>query len=168
MNKEELMKLSVKQLDEMCKERNLPRYNHKKHLTKEELINNLLGTVKDLPEETKEEEKKKEKKKNYVKNAGAGVIIAFKDKKGYVRSGKIIINDSGKETLEVELKSGRKFYICYNDVLWVTSEDNHRFPKDVLILLKESQKAIEKDFKKKISVTNNDVEFLKRRMNGIR
>ena len=165
MNKEMLERLSVKQLDELCKERNLQRYNHKKHLTKSELINNLLGTEEQvLPvEDTKEE-----KKKNYVRNAGAGTLIVFVDRKGYTRSGKVAVNNSAKETLEVEIKSGRKFYIRYDEVLWVTSEDNHRFPKDILILLKESQKAIEEDFKKKISVTNNDVEFLKKRMNGIR
>lgn len=162
MNKEELGKLSVKQLDELCKERNLQRYNHKKHLTKAELINNLLGT--EEPAKTQVDEKKK----NYVVNAPVGTIIVFKDRKGYTRSGKITVNNVEKETLEAELKSGRKFYIKYDEVLWVTSEDNNRFPKDILIMLKESQKAIEEDFKRKINVTNSDVEFLKKRMNGVR
>ena len=162
MNKEELDKLSVKQLDELCKERNLQRYNHRKHLTKAEMINNLLGT--EEPAVTQVDAKKK----NYVVNAPIGTIIVFKDRKGYTRSGKITVNNVEKETLEAELKSGRKFYIRYDEVLWVTSEDNNRFPKDILIMLKESQKAIEEDFKRKINVTNSDVEFLKKRMNGVR
>lgn len=165
MNKEELGKLSVKQLDELCKERKLKRYSHRKHLTKAEMINmlnNLLET--EEPAVTQVDVKKK----NYVVNAPVGTIIVFKDRKGYTRSGKITVNNVAKETLEAELKSGRKFYIRYDEVLWVTSEDNNRFPKDILIMLKESQNAIEEDFKRKINVTNSDVEFLKKRMNGVR
>lgn len=166
MEKEALVKLSVKELDVICKEHGLPRYNHKKHLTKEELINNLLGTVKE--DQPAIQQNVPEDKKNYVMDAEAGTLIAFKDKKGYVRSGMVNVNNKNTGSLEVSLKSGRKFYITYNDVLWVTSEENHRWPKEILCLLKESQKAIEEDFRRRTNITENDVAFLKKRLNGVR
>ena len=47
MTREELTKLTVKELDQMCKEKELPRYKGKTHLNKTEMINNILGSEKE-------------------------------------------------------------------------------------------------------------------------
>jgi hypothetical protein len=168
MKKEELTKLTVKELDQMCKEKDLPRYKGKTHLNKMEMINNLLGTEAKTSEaeEVILAKETSTDKKQYVENAEAGTIIAFRDKKGRIRSGKITENNKEKENLVVELKSGRKFYITYLDVIWVTSDDNKRWPKEVLKLLKESQQEIENEYKKHSTISDGALAFLKKKMMG--
>ena len=170
MSKEELAKLTVKQLDEMCKERNLPRYKGKTHLNKTEMINNLIETKVEETNESKSEDFLA--KISYIEKAEVGRIVAFKDKRGLTRSGKIILNDRGARTLQVALKSTRVFFVSYEDIVWVTSEDNRRWPKDVLRELKESQAKIEKDFKerqeKSNKISNNDLQNLSKKMMGAR
>lgn len=172
MNKEELTKLTVKELDQMCKEKDLPRYKGKTHLNKTEMINNLLGTVEEEKVEDQQEvvlaKETSTDKKQYVENAEAGTIIAFRDKKGRTRSGKIFENNKEKETITVELRSGRKFYITYPDVIWVTSEDNKRWPKDVLKLLKESQQEIEQEYNKRNMISDGTLSYLKKKMMGVK
>ena len=167
MNKEELTKLTVKELDQMCKEKDLPRYKGKTHLNKAEMINNLLGTVEEKLEDQQDVILAKETstdKKQYVESAEVGTIIAFRDKKGRTRSGKISENNKEKESLTVELRSGRKFFIAYADVLWVTSEDNKRWPKEILKLLKESQREIEAEYEKRNTISDGALAFLKRKL----
>lgn len=153
--KEELLKCSVKDLDRMCKMKGLPRYKGKTHLKKEELINNLLGTI---PEETKVEDQHEDtlandfsKKDVYIQNAKIGSLIAFVDKKKLTRTGKISEINSENKHITVELRSGKKFYILFEDVLWVTSEENRRWPKKILYALKESQQKIEQDYQNKLN-----------------
>lgn len=142
MNKEELKKLTVKELDKICKEKDLPRYKGKKHLAKDEMIEEIVGA------ESSEEvlAKVSSEKERYIEKAEVGSIIAFKDKRDFVRSGKVITNEVDKKKIEVHIKSGKVFYITYDDVLWVTTEDNKKWPKDILNLLKESQRRIEQQF----------------------
>lgn len=180
MTREELTKLTVKQLDEICKKRNLPRYKGKTHLNKTEMINNILeseetdepkvlydgsveesyeekvsrivNTVKVEHEETLANESLKD---SYIQNAKIGSLIAFLDKKKLTRTGKILELNSEKRHITVGLKSGKKFYIQYDDVLWVTTDENRRWPKKILYALKESQQKIEEDYKNKIN--NKDI-----------
>lgn len=181
MTREELTKLTVKELDQMCKDMNLPRYKGKTHLNKNEMINNLLrldfendvknfitNTVIDVPqkevkavgqqEETLANESLKD---NYIYNAKIGSIIAFVDKKNFTRTGKIVELNSEKRHITVELKSGKKFYIQFDDVLWVTTDENKRWPKKILYALKESQQKIEEEYKNKMNNVVSD-ESIKR------
>ena len=164
MTKEELTKLTVKELDQMCKEHNLPRYKGKNHLNKTELINNLLEIITEDVTETKVEEKQEEilandsSKDVYIQNAKIGSLIAFLDKKKLTRTGKIVEINSEKRHITVELKSGKKFYILFEDVLWVTTDDNRRWPKKILYALKESQQKIEEEYKIKVHGTVSDDE----------
>jgi hypothetical protein len=157
MTKEELTKLTVKELDQMCKEHNLPRYKGKNHLSKTELINNLLEIITEDVTETKVEDQQEEilandsSKDIYIQNAKIGSLIAFLDKKKLTRTGKITEINSEKRHITVELKSGKKFYILFEDVLWVTTDDNRRWPKKILYALKESQQKIEEDYRNKIN-----------------
>lgn len=171
MTREELTKLTAKELDQMCREKDLPRYKGKNHLNKTEMINNLLGTVK---EETKVEVQQEEalasesSNDSYIEKAEIGALIAFVDKKNLTRSGKIVEKDPEKRHITVALKSGRKFYINYENVLWVTSEENRRWPKKILFALKESQQKIEEAYKNSLEITNDSLERLKNKMMGSR
>lgn len=175
MTREELTKLTAKELDQMCREKDLPRYKGKNHLNKTEMINNLLGTVKEEKEETKVEVQQEEalasessNDDSYIEKAEVGTLIAFVDKKNLTRSGKIVEKDSEKRHITVELKSGRKFFITYDNVLWVTSEENRRWPKKILFALKESQQKIEEAYKNSLEITNDSLERLKNKMMGSR
>lgn len=174
MTREELTRCSVKDLDQMCKMEGLPRYKGKTHLKKEEMINNLLGTVKEEKEETKVEVQQEEalasesSNDSYIEKAEIGALIAFVDKKNLTRSGKIVEKDSEKRHITVALKSGRKFFITYDNVLWVTSEENRRWPKKILFALKESQQKIEEAYKNNLEITNDSLERLKNKMMGSR
>lgn len=171
MTKEELTKLTVKELDQMCKEKGLPRYKGKTHLNKTEMINNILEKKREKAEEIlntvevyQEEVLANDSSKDvYIQNAKIGSLIAFLDRKKLTRTGKIIEINSKARHITVELKSGKKFYILYDDVLWVTTDENRRWPKKILYALKESQQRIEEDYKNKVNnkgITDKDIEKL--------
>ena len=163
MTKEELTKLTVKELDQMCKEKGLPRYKGKTHLNKTEMINNILGSEKKTIVEDQQEEilANDSSKDIYIQNAKIGSLIAFLDKKKLTRTGKITEINSEKRRITVELKSGKKFYILFEDVLWVTTDENRRWPKKILYALKESQQKIEEEYKNKINGAVSDEEIEK-------
>ena len=151
MTKEELTKLTVKELDQMCKEKSLPRYKGKTHLNKTEMINNILESEKETIVEDQQEEilANDSSKDAYIQNAKVGSLIAFLDRKKLTRTGKILELNLEKRHITVELKSGKKFYIVFDDVLWVTSDENRRWPKKILYALKESQQKIEEEYNKR-------------------
>lgn len=164
MSKEELMKLTAKELDAICKKKDLPRYNGKNHLNKTEMVENILWLDNSNSEEKTEavnEEvlAKESSKEKYVK---VDQIVAFKDKKDYVRSGKIcnIIDDK----IDVQLKSGRIFHVTLDDIIWVITDNNKRWPRNVLIMLKETQKRIEEEYKKRHDISNEDLLALSKKM----
>lgn len=159
MTREELTKLTAKELDKLCREKKLPRYKGKNHLNKTEMINNILEKKREKAEEVlntvevnQEEILANDSSKDiYIQNAKIGSLIAFLDKKKLTRTGKITEINSEKRHITVELKSGKKFYILFEDVLWVTTDDNRRWPKKILYALKESQQKIEEDYRNKIN-----------------
>lgn len=164
MSKEELMKLTAKELDAICKEKDLPRYKGKNHLNKTEMVENILWLDNSNSEEKTEavnEEvlAKESSKEKYVK---IDQIVAFKDKKDYVRSGKICnITDNN---IDVQLKSGRIFHVTINDIIWAITDNNRRWPRNVLIMLKETQKRIEEEYKKRHDISNEDLLALSKKM----
>lgn len=164
MSKEELMKLTAKELDVICKEKDLPRYKGKNHLNKTEMVENILWLDNSNSEEKTEavEEEvlaKESSKEKYVK---IDQIVAFKDKKDYVRSGKICnITDNN---IDVQLKSGRIFHVTINDIIWAITDNNRRWPRNVLIMLKETQKRIEEEYKKRHDISNEDLLALSKKM----
>lgn len=164
MSKEELMKLTAKELDAICKEKDLPRYKGKNHLNKAEMVENLLWLDNSNSEEKTEavEEEvlaKESSKEKYVK---VDQIVAFKDKKDYIRSGKICnITDNN---IDVQLKSGRIFHVTINDIIWAITDNNRRWPRNVLVMLKETQKRIEEEYKKRHDISNEDLLALSKKM----
>ena len=164
MTREELTNLTVKRLDEICKELGLPRYKGKTHLNKTEMIELICNETRSKVE-NEEVLAKESSNEVKIKKAEIGNIVAFKDKRGNVRSGKIIEFDSNKNIYQISLKSGRCFYVSPEDIIWVTTPNNKRWPREVLNLLKESQKKIEQDFENfKLSKTVCD--NLKNKMMG--
>ena len=97
----------------------------------------------------------------YIQNAKIGSLIAFVDKKKLTRTGKIVEINSEKRHITVELKSGKKFYILFEDVLWVTTDENRRWPKKILYALKESQQKIEEEYKNKMNNIVSDESIKK-------
>lgn len=158
------MKLTAKELDAICKEKDLPRYKGKNHLNKTEMVENILWLDNSNSEEKTEavnEEvlAKESSKEKYVK---IDQIVAFKDKKDYVRSGKICnITDNN---IDVQLKSGRIFHVTINDIIWAITDNNRRWPRNVLIMLKETQKRIEEEYKKRHDISNEDLLALSKKM----
>ena len=158
------MKLTAKELDVICKEKDLPRYKGKNHLNKSEMVENILWLDNSNSEEKTEavnEEvlAKESSKEKYVK---IDQIVAFKDKKDYVRSGKICnITDNN---IDVQLKSGRIFHVTINDIIWAITDNNRRWPRNVLIMLKETQKRIEEEYKKRHDISNEDLLALSKKM----
>jgi len=141
MSREELKKLTTKELDSKAKKLGLPRYKGKKHLTKDELIESIINASGEdcLAKEFSD-------KLLYIGKAKVEDIVAFKDKRELVRSGKIIKNDNTNQKMTIQIKSGKTFFVTYNDILWVTTEDNKKWPKEILKLLKESQRKIVENF----------------------
>lgn len=146
MLKEELKKLTVKELDSKAKELGLPRYKGKKHLIKEELIQSILENNASGEEKENCLAKEFSNKILYIEKAKLGDIVAFRDKRELVRSGKITKNDIENQKMVIQIKSGKNYFISYSDILWVTSEENKKWPKDILKLLKESQQKIVDNF----------------------
>lgn len=162
MSEQELKNLTAKQLDEKCKEMNLPRYKGKTHLNKAEMIENILNNS----VEQKNEEhlaKDSSNKETYIEKAEVGTIIAFNDKYGNTKTGKIL--DRKDTIIHVELKSGRIYTIQKDDILWVRSEGNDRWPKDIFKMLKDSQARIEARFKER-PITQETLDNLKKKMSG--
>lgn len=163
MSKEELMKLTVKELDSICKEKDLPRYKGKNHLNKTEMVENILWLENPISEEKTEAVEevlaKESSKEKYVK---VDQIVAFRDKKNYVRSGKIC--NIADNNIDVQLKSGRIFHVTINDIIWAITDNNKRWPRNVLIMLKETQKRIEEEYKKRHDITNEDLLALSKKM----
>lgn len=75
-----------------------------------------------------------EEKYKYVSTAEIGVIVAFKDQSGKVRSAKVINKSSSGEKLKVVTAYGKEFVVPYGDVVWVKTGD--RWPRGVYDLLK--------------------------------
>lgn len=159
MSKENLEKLTVKELAEKCKELGLPRYHGKKMLTKQELIESLLNT--NSPQESNENAQQIERscecscecekcsedkvveekpewinqdKEKYIEEAEVGTLIAFYDKKKKPRTAALVNRSSSRRVIKVITEFGWEFIVPYEDVLWVRK--GTRWPKGVYNLLK--------------------------------
>lgn len=89
------------------------------------------------------EEKEVRSKSDYIKNAEAGLIVAFrlyfqsksKVKLTKVISGKILENDKDNELYTVETKNGLKYGVPYDSVEWVKT--GSRWSKEVYEEMKQ-------------------------------
>lgn len=132
---------SVKDLELLCKQYGIHYYQSKRHLKKDEMIEEIKRYEgHKLPTATKEEDTLakgfSEKKIELIKNAEAGTIIAFVDNYGKARTAKVDENNQSKSFIIATTEFGRTFKIPYKNVLWVRNEQNSRWPKGVYNMLK--------------------------------
>lgn len=129
MSKEKLEQMKVAELQSLCKEKGISFYKGKNRMTKSEIVEKLYECQrKELSAE------KEEQKKQYVENADIGVLVAFYDKNGKPRTGKIIKKNVELRRLKIETEFGAQFVIPYEDVMWVRYGE--RWPKGVFEILK--------------------------------
>lgn len=151
MTRNELEAKKVFELECICKHKNLTYYSNRKHLTKGEMIEKILGEEKKTEEvkvETSEsglakvfsENDKEElqidrdQKDSYIDKAEVGAIVAFYDENGKARSAAIKNKSTKNKKLKVETEFGREFIVPYDKVMWVKTKN--RWPKGVYDILK--------------------------------
>lgn len=130
---ENLETKSVKDLETLCKKYGIHYYKNKRHLRKDEMIEEINKCS-----ENKEETLAKDfsKRKKYVENVEAGKIIAFVDYYGKARTAKVDENKKSDSLIIATTEFGRTFKIPYDSILWVRDESNPRWPKGVYQMLK--------------------------------
>ena len=151
MTKTELEAKKVKELEEICKERNLPRYKGKAKLNKTQMIENIMNTevnsVDEVEVKTSESDLAKvfsenvtevkidrDSKNDYLDKAEIGAIVAFWDENGKARSAAIKNKSTKNRKLKLETEFGREFIVPYEKVMWVKTKN--RWPKGVYDALK--------------------------------
>lgn len=157
MTKNELLKLSKKEIMDLCKQAELPRYRGKNELSKDEMIDSLLENCEilsqeeaemqescncdEIEEEVVEEKVIKEKepwemvdKTEYIEKLEPGVLVAFYDTKGKPRTGKFLNRSSKKKIVKLVTEFGWEFIVPYDNVLWI--KFGNRWPRGVYNILK--------------------------------
>ena len=161
--KNELEKLTAKELLAKCKEFGLQCYRGKSRLTKSELIDSLLNVnntetkeedLVPMPGSEKLSELKKEfssndevivepepekewineDKEKYIEEANEGTLIAFLDLKGKPRTAALVNRSSKRKVVKLITEFGWEFIVPYANVLWV--RNGTRWPKGVYNMLK--------------------------------
>ena len=155
--KNDLEKLTVKELETKCKELHLQYYKAKKHFTKSEMIDSILNAVSNLNENTTtengnveevvnepvvetnvepepEKEWVNENKEKYIEEADEGTLIAFIDLKGKPRTAALVNRSSKRKVVKLITEFGWEFIVPYANVLWV--RNGTRWPKGVYKMLK--------------------------------
>lgn len=140
MSREDLNLKSRKELMEIAKEKNVVgRWD----LTKPQLIDEIMVFIDMVPVEQEAVEEtptvapeQMYVRDTYIDNAAIGVLVAFRDDKGKVRSAKIEKKSTTRRKLMLVTEYGAKFVVEYKDVLWVRT--GARWPRAVYDLLREA------------------------------
>lgn len=155
MSKEILLGMTMKELSEKAKEVGAPRYANGKRLSKEKLVEAILATIEQVPEEKPDEventtapevqeneqqddglteEERRERHNQYVENVKVGTLVAFKTGPNKAKSAMVVKRSTKNRKLKVETKYGKELVISFDDVIWVHT--NKRWPKGVYNMLK--------------------------------
>lgn len=142
--KQELMEKKKSEIMKIAEELGINRYKGKSALTKEELVDNIIGTQQANNHDEKSNEKQQVKNKDisesrdvkdrYLDTADIGCLVAFKIETGKVKSAKIVKRSTSGRKLKVETAYGMEYIVPYDNVLWVKT--GTRWPKGVYMLLK--------------------------------
>ena len=155
-NKADLLSRSKAEVMEIAKGLGVQRYEGKKLLTKEQLIDGIICKVniedvdktdtkvksnvkaveeaKALIKPKLTEEQAIEKKRSYIINAQPGTLIAFRSPTGKVKSAMITKKSVKHGKFKVETAYGAEFIVPFDEVIWVRT--NKRWPRGVYLLLK--------------------------------
>lgn len=142
--KQELMEKKKSEIMKIAEELGINRYKGKSALTKEELVDNIVGAQQANNHDEKSNEKQqvesrdiaesRDVKDRYLDTAEIGCLVAFKIETGKVKSAKIIKRSTSGRKLKVETAYGMEYIVPYDNVLWVKT--GTRWPKGVYMLLK--------------------------------
>lgn len=143
MSKENLEKLTAKELIEICKSKGIPYSGNNGRLKKSELISRLESSdvenentqecVEEVDSETQTPWVNQDKEK-YIEEAEVGTLIAFYDRKGKPRTAALVNRSSARRVIKVVTEFEWEFIVPYENVLWVRK--GTRWPKGVYNLLK--------------------------------
>lgn len=142
--KQELMEKKKSEIMKIAEELGINRYKGKSALTKEELVDNIVGVQQANNHDEKSNEKQqvdsrdisesRDVKDRYLDTADIGCLVAFKIETGKVKSAKIVKRSTSGRKLKVETAYGMEYIVPYDNVLWVKT--GTRWPKGVYMLLK--------------------------------
>lgn len=142
--KQELMEKKKSEIMKIAEELGINRYKGKSALTKEELVDNIIGTQQANNHDKKSNEEQqvdsrdisesRDVKDRYLDTAEIGCLVAFKIETGKVKSAKIVKRSTSGRKLKVETAYGMEYIVPYDNVLWVKT--GTRWPKGVYMLLK--------------------------------
>lgn len=142
--KQELMEKKKSEIMKIAEELGINRYKGKSALTKEELVDNIIGAQQANNHDEKSNEKQQVENKDisesrdvkdrYLDTADIGCLVAFKIETGKVKSAKIVKRSTLGRKLKVETAYGMEYIVPYDNVLWVKT--GTRWPKGVYMLLK--------------------------------
>ena len=159
MSKEELQKLTCKELRDAAKKLSI---KGRWEMTKEELIvsiseaenlkeeNQTSAIVEEevensqgLDTETKENKPVDPIKLKYINDCEIGTLIAFMDGQK-PRTAKLINRSRKRQLVKLVTQYGAEFVVAYKDIIWVrTSKTSRRWPKGVYNLLKGKNKDVQ-------------------------
>ena len=158
MSREVLQDKTCKELRELAKEMNI---SGRWDMTKEQLIEAILGAevvkTTDNSESAKDEDKvdnhvdnvevenkvenestnvvvDMKQKMHYIENVEIGALVAFRLSNGKVKSAKVTRKSTKNRKLKLETDYGAEYIVSYDDIVWVRT--GKRWPRGVYKLLK--------------------------------
>lgn len=158
MTNTNLIDLTVKELENICKLNGLTYYSGKRHLTKQEMVDKINNLPNYISEEetnpvveetnvveenvTSEPEEIKEwvnsDKDEFIEKAEPGTLMAFYDNNGKPRTAALVNRSSNRKVVKLQTEFGWEFIVPYSNVLWV--KNGARWPKGIYNLLKGYKK----------------------------
>lgn len=153
MSKKDLEELTVKQLTEICKQREIPHYHNGKKLKKAELIESILNVEKESKKEevmeieTKNtndfEDREKNKiseKEKYFDNLKVGTLIAFRERSGKLNTASVQNVSFKRQRIKLITQYQKEFLINFSDVVWIRT--GTRWPRFVMNELKGGIRSV--------------------------
>lgn len=162
MTNTNLIDLTVKELENICKSNGLTYYSGKRHLTKQEMVDKINNVPNYIPEEatnpvveetnvveeqTSESEEIKEpevkewvnsEKDEFIEKAEPGTLMAFYDNNGKPRTAALVNRSSNRKLVKLQTEFGWEFIVPYSNILWV--KNGTRWPRGIYNLLKGYKK----------------------------
>lgn len=135
--KKELLEMKKSELLDLAKSINVKRYDGKRQLTKNELIENIINSEcyeENVLDNNINEKERLKNHKRYIDNVQVGTLIAFRLPNGKVKSAKVIKRSTKNRKLKVETNYNVSYIISFDDVVWVKT--GTRWPRGVYRLLK--------------------------------
>lgn len=149
MLREELEKLTNKELQAICKEHGIQYSTHAKKFTKGQMVDSILKLQEQATGGCKVEEKiesasavAKEKeaastdegKQRYFDNMKIGTLVAFREPSGKLNTAAVQNVSFKRKQLKLVTQYQKEFIIPFDDVVWIRT--SKRWPKFVLDELK--------------------------------